>query len=214
MAQGRRPDPFRTRKLRPGTAMVLHPTGCGRVARRRTTRHTAPTGTTPAGAVPVYPDTNTHTQPHAHRDDRIARCSTCTARIISKPHATPIECTPQGVTARHAYPAARPGTHRQNMTPPAHREWNHRAPVRPGTVDSSRVHSMPYKPCKCIFQACIPSLCQPDTPFRYRAAKPGIRDTVSWISMDRRYRLQSSRIIVIIPLATVGVGVSRIYNET
>ena len=36
MAQGRRPDPFRTRKLRPGTAMVLHPEGCGRVARRRT----------------------------------------------------------------------------------------------------------------------------------------------------------------------------------
>ena len=38
MAQVRRPVPFRTRKLRPGTAMVLHPTGCGRVARRRTTR--------------------------------------------------------------------------------------------------------------------------------------------------------------------------------
>ena len=35
MAQVRRPVPFRTRKLRPGTAMVLHPTGCGRVARRR-----------------------------------------------------------------------------------------------------------------------------------------------------------------------------------
>ena len=30
--------PFRTRKLRPGTAMVLHPTGRGRVARRRTIR--------------------------------------------------------------------------------------------------------------------------------------------------------------------------------
>ena len=38
MAQERRPVPFRTRKLRPGTAMVLHPTGCGRVARRRITR--------------------------------------------------------------------------------------------------------------------------------------------------------------------------------
>ena len=41
MAQ-RRPVPFRTRKLRPGTAMVLHPTGCGRVARRRTTRQGPP----------------------------------------------------------------------------------------------------------------------------------------------------------------------------
>ena len=42
MAQERRPVPFRTRKLRPGTAMVLHPTGCGRVARRRTTRQGPP----------------------------------------------------------------------------------------------------------------------------------------------------------------------------
>ena len=40
MAQERRPVPFRTRKLRPGTAMVLHPTGCGRVARRRIQRWT------------------------------------------------------------------------------------------------------------------------------------------------------------------------------
>ena len=35
MARVRRPVPFRTRKLRPCTAMVLHPRGCGRVARRR-----------------------------------------------------------------------------------------------------------------------------------------------------------------------------------
>ena len=42
MAQERRPVPFRTRELRPGTAMVLHPTGCGRVARRRTTRQGPP----------------------------------------------------------------------------------------------------------------------------------------------------------------------------
>lgn len=35
MAQVRRPVPFRTRKLRPGAAMVLHSEGCGRVARRR-----------------------------------------------------------------------------------------------------------------------------------------------------------------------------------
>ena len=46
MAQGRRPDPFRTRKLRPGTAMVLHPTGRGRVARRRTTRTKNPRSST------------------------------------------------------------------------------------------------------------------------------------------------------------------------
>ena len=50
MAQVRRPVPFRTRKLRPGTAMVLHPTGCGRVARRRTTRTGSPLEHTPQGA--------------------------------------------------------------------------------------------------------------------------------------------------------------------
>ena len=42
MAQVRRPVPFRTRKLRPGTAMVLHSTGCGRVAHRRITRKKSP----------------------------------------------------------------------------------------------------------------------------------------------------------------------------
>ena len=54
MAQVRRPVPFRTRKLRPGTAMVLHPTGCGRVARRRTTRTGSPLEHTPQGAF-AYP---------------------------------------------------------------------------------------------------------------------------------------------------------------
>ena len=49
----RRPVPFRTRKLRPGTAMVLHPTGCGRVARRRTTRTGSPSEHTPQGAFPI-----------------------------------------------------------------------------------------------------------------------------------------------------------------
>ena len=53
MAQERRPVPFRTRKLRPGTAMVLHPTGCGRVARRRTTRTGSPSEHTPQGAFPI-----------------------------------------------------------------------------------------------------------------------------------------------------------------
>ena len=61
MAQGRRPDPFRTRKLRPGTAMVLHLEGCGRVARRRTQtlkgrgHHTCP-----------LPFLYTRTQPPSH----------------------------------------------------------------------------------------------------------------------------------------------------
>ena len=63
MAQVRRPVPFRTRKLRPGTAMVLHPTGCGRVARRRTTRTGSPSEHTPQGAF-AYPK---HSRPKPTR---------------------------------------------------------------------------------------------------------------------------------------------------
>ena len=63
MAQVRRPVPFRTRKLRPGTAMVLHPTGCGRVARRRTTRTGSPLEHTPQGAF-AYPK---HSRPKPTR---------------------------------------------------------------------------------------------------------------------------------------------------
>ena len=48
MAQVRRPVPFRTRKLRPGTAMVLHSRGCGRVARRRV-QLSGPSGRVPLG---------------------------------------------------------------------------------------------------------------------------------------------------------------------
>ena len=48
MAQVRRPVPFRTRKLRPGTAMVLHSRGCGRVARRRI-QLSGPSGRVPWG---------------------------------------------------------------------------------------------------------------------------------------------------------------------
>ena len=55
MAQVRRPVPFRTRKLRPGTAMVLHSTGCGRVARRRITRTGSP-DTLKVPGLPSYRD--------------------------------------------------------------------------------------------------------------------------------------------------------------
>ena len=45
IAWGKRPVPFRTRKLRPTAPMVLHPGGCGRVGHRRNTikRSRAPT---------------------------------------------------------------------------------------------------------------------------------------------------------------------------
>ena len=111
MAQGRRPDPFRTRKLRPGTAMVLHPEGCGRVARRRTQtlkgrgHHTCPLPfRIPRTHTRTRPDDHDracrtreanpipgHTTP-AHRESKIAhmtrskiahvRCSTCLLRAL------------------------------------------------------------------------------------------------------------------------------------
>ena len=69
MAQERRPVPFRTRKLRPGTAMVLHPTGCGRVARRRTTRTGSPSEHTPQGAF-AYPKHSRPKPTHPHKNTR------------------------------------------------------------------------------------------------------------------------------------------------
>jgi hypothetical protein len=39
IAEGKRPVPFRTRKLSPPAPMVLHSTGCGRVGHRRTQLH-------------------------------------------------------------------------------------------------------------------------------------------------------------------------------
>ena len=55
MAWGRRPVPFRTRKLRPSTAMVLHPEECGRVAHRRhNTELKDPCRHTPARVLSFY----------------------------------------------------------------------------------------------------------------------------------------------------------------
>ena len=63
MAQGRRPDPFRTRKRRPGTAMVLHSTGCGRVARRRTNTPRRGRDATHAPPPPFIPKTHQPARP-------------------------------------------------------------------------------------------------------------------------------------------------------
>ena len=60
IAWGKRPVPFRTRKLRPTAPMVLHSRGCGRVGHRRTTPKTG-RGPTPHGAGP--PCINTHKPP-------------------------------------------------------------------------------------------------------------------------------------------------------
>src|SRR3954453_19723531 len=51
-ARGKRPDPSRTRKLRPAAPMVLHPGGGGRVGHRRTTPRARAPPTT-AGPAPL-----------------------------------------------------------------------------------------------------------------------------------------------------------------
>jgi hypothetical protein len=57
IAWGKRPVPFRTRKLRPTAPMVLHPRECGRVGHRRTTPQQE--GPAPPGAGPSPPKTPT-----------------------------------------------------------------------------------------------------------------------------------------------------------
>ena len=86
MAQGRRPDPFRTRKLRPGTAMVLHPEGCGRVARRRT--QTSQGGDTTSVPPPffAYPGHDRKPPPTPEQTRRAKPTPTHT-RIITTGHA-------------------------------------------------------------------------------------------------------------------------------
>lgn len=69
MARGRRPVPFRTWKLRPGTAMVLHPAGCGRVARRRTNTYTG----VPGDRQHANPRDPLFTYPHKKQTNRISR---------------------------------------------------------------------------------------------------------------------------------------------
>ena len=99
MAQGRRPDPFRTRKLRPGTAMVLHPTGRGRVARRRTTRTKNPRSSTRSRG-------STHTQTHTHGE------TTCHDTHATPPHARDHPPTPPA--NRSKQPGHQRGNQREN----------------------------------------------------------------------------------------------------
>ena len=101
MAQERRPVPFRTRKLRPGTAMVLHPTGCGRVARRRTTRQGPQTRPKPRGP----PHTQTQQQPLQQKNP----CPRFgVAMHISLRNAVPLEQDHVRSRPRRSMPPTRP----------------------------------------------------------------------------------------------------------
>ena len=96
MAQGRRPDPFRTRKLRPGTAMVLHPEGCGRVARRRT--QTSQGGDTTACPLPFSHTrgTTASDHPHPNKHDGV-----CRDKPMAHPVREPARTQPHTRQARH-----------------------------------------------------------------------------------------------------------------
>ena len=82
MAQGKRPAPFRTWKLRPGTAMILHPTGCGKVARRHTTTRKPlpannPEGASPYTRPPSQQRKTTTNNTDNHKNNRALRKQTC-----------------------------------------------------------------------------------------------------------------------------------------
>ncbi len=63
IAEGKRPVPFRTRKLSPPAPMVLHSTGCGRVGHRRTYFARGPPY--PGGPLGVF-----RTSAHGHQLNR------------------------------------------------------------------------------------------------------------------------------------------------
>ena len=65
IAWGKRPVPFRTRKLRPTAPMVLHPGGCGRVGHRRTTISQEPRPPKGSGLLPFNKPTPLTPNPEA-----------------------------------------------------------------------------------------------------------------------------------------------------
>ena len=72
--------PFRTRKLRPGTAMVLHPRGCGRVAHRRIyTLQGAPMETIHRGSTHIRTriPTPTHNNRKPNKQSTPSPCRDC-----------------------------------------------------------------------------------------------------------------------------------------
>ena len=81
IAEGKRPVPFRTRKLSPPAPMVLHSTGCGRVGHRRTQRETNNPRPSRSGVVCIR---NQHQHNRIHRSRRTERAGidTCTPSPI------------------------------------------------------------------------------------------------------------------------------------
>ena len=112
MARGRRPVPFRTWKLRPGTAMVLHPAGCGRVARRRTNTCTGGPGDRPH-ANPRTP------LPYPHKtSNRLSRQRPEAHATGTRPECCLLRCCNRGIAMQLRPPHASTRIHTQVMTSP------------------------------------------------------------------------------------------------
>ena len=92
MARGRRPVPFRTWKLRPGTAMVLHPAGCGRVARRRINTYTGVPG---IGNTPTPRTPFSHT--HKQTSNRLSRQRPEAHTTGTRPECCLLRCCNRGI---------------------------------------------------------------------------------------------------------------------
>ena len=83
IAWGKRPVPFRTRKLRPTAPMVLHPGGCGRVGHRRNIIKVESLQTHSGGS----PTLTTHCARHPGQPPAVAPKPATTARGLPKnPH--------------------------------------------------------------------------------------------------------------------------------
>ena len=140
IAWGKRPVPFRTRKLRPTAPMVLHPGGCGRVGHRRNTiKWSRPPNTHVLGGLPhlnhppqhrppVHPTRAPPSNPHQLRErppetrincESVRRKPASTERASGWGHSS----STQHMHRRHTPHAWRgPGLQQRHPTraPPSH----------------------------------------------------------------------------------------------
>ena len=91
IAWGKRPVPFRTRKLRPTAPMVLHPGGCGRVGHRRNTIN-GRGPPTHVGGPPAFNE-QTGSRPRTPPTSRWPRTEVA-QEVVRLPTAGPIDVMP------------------------------------------------------------------------------------------------------------------------
>ena len=94
---GKRPDPYRTRKLSPPAPMVLPPPGSGRVGHHRNTHHRPARGRRPNQA--PTPTRAKPTNPHPHPYN--------TTKVIQRAHGVVLLCGPLVLRWTTAVPRSR-----------------------------------------------------------------------------------------------------------